>query len=64
MFRLNTWLQSPAPLRADGLYQSVLEPDLWRMSELERRYLREARAVQRLRTINLFQPNLPNLLDA
>lgn len=64
MFKINTWLQSPAPLRADDLFQSVLEPDLWRMSKAERRWLRAARAAQPPRTIILYQPVLPNLLDS
>ncbi|WNZ24843.1 hypothetical protein HJG54_19650 [Leptolyngbya sp. NK1-12] len=65
MFRISTWLQRPVPLTANELFSGVLEPDLWHMTETERRYLREARAdARRPQTIILFQPTLLNLLDA
>lgn len=65
MFVLSAWLQRAQPEPADQLFESVLQPDLWHMTETERRYLREARAdARRPQTIILFQPTLLNLLDA
>lgn len=63
MFKVMHWLQSPFPELPDRLFESAIHPDLWQMSESEKRYLLNARSRPRPQTIILTQPRLPNLLE-